>query len=576
MEEATIAGARKTAVPGAANAVSYADPAIFADASFAKYANRALPKRAAVAAGLEPYAGVWDKRHATHLLRRALFGFTQADLAKALSLTAAGCVDALLDAPETVPGLPLSTDANDPTPVGTSWTASVYDGNYNGTRQRSLQNWWMALLTGQGFSAREKMNIFWHNHLATELDVVGDPKYAWTHHLLLRKNGFGNFKDLIKQITIDAAMLNYLNGDSNTNTNPNENYGRELQELFTIGKGVEIAAGNYTNYTEEDVKAAARVLTGWRDVREPVGSEFLANKHDAKDKAFSTAFGSKVITGRSGADAGVLELNDLVDMLFAQAETAKYFCRKLYRFFIYYEIDATVEANIIAPLADQFQKANFDVKPVLATLFKSAHFHDALNQGCMIKTPLDLVSGSLRQLGIVLPDGVDPLKQYSLMAALVGEAGRMQQEIGNPPNVAGWPAFYQMPVFYELWINSDTLPRRVQYTDKLASAKGYGFYTDKSILSADVIALAKLSPKPGTADSIIDEWCALLFPITPTDVQLKYLKTVLLGALPDYEWGVEWDDYIAAPTDATKIKPVETRLRALLTAMMDMAEFQLC
>jgi hypothetical protein len=162
------------------------------------------------------------------------------------------------------------------------------------------------------------------------------------------------------------------------------------------------------------------------------------------------------------------------------------------------------------------------------------------------------------------------------MQALVGEASRMQMEPGNPPNVAGWPAFYQIPVFYEAWINSDTLPRRMQYADKLAAARGYGYYTDKSFLSADVLGLAKAVSEPGKAETIVAEWAELFFPITLTDNQLKYLKDTLLNGLPDYEWGAEWDDYIAAPTDAAKIKPVETRLRALLTAISEMAEFQLC
>jgi uncharacterized protein (DUF1800 family) len=547
------------------------------DAAFAKFANAALPKRAAVTTGLEPYVGAWDARHASHLLRRVLFGCSKADLAKALALTASTCVDTLLDVKEETVPPPISTDANDTgVTVGQTWTTVPYDGTFNGTRQRSLQNWWMALILRREFSAREKMALFWHNHLATELDVVGDPKYAYAHHLLLRKSAVGNFRDLVRQITLDPAMLQYLNGDSNTNTNPNENYGRELQELFTVGKGPEIAAGNYTNYTEEDVKAAARVLTGWRDVHDAPAAEFQEKKHDIKDKAFSSAYGNTVITGRSGPDAGTQELDDLIKMIFAQAETAKYLCRKLYRWFIHYDIDATVEANIIAPLADQLIKADFEVKPVLATLFKSAHFHDALNMGCQIKTPLDIVAGTLRQLDIPVPDGSDALKQYSLMAALVGEASRMQLEIGNPPNVAGWPAYYQTPVFYEVWINSDTLPRRVQLTDKLASAKGYGYYTDKSILSADVLAWAKTTSAPGLVNTLVPELAAPFYPIALTDTQIKYLKDVMLNGLPDYEWGVEWDDYVAAPTDATKIKPVETRLRALLGAMMQMAEFQLC
>lgn len=551
--------------------------ALARDSAFARNANAALPKRAAITAGLEAYAGTWDQRHASHLLRRTLFGFTRADLDKAMGMTSAACVDALLDVPAETLAPPITVDANDTgSAVGQSWTTAAYDGTLNGSRQRSLQDWWMALIVGQTFSLREKMVLFLNNHLATELDTVGDPKYSYGLQSLLRSHAVGNFRDLVRQVSIDPAMLKYLNGDSNTSTNPNENYGRELQELFTVGKGPEIAAGNYTNYTEEDVKAAARVLTGWRDVHDSPTSEFQEKKHDVKDKAFSAGYGNTVIAGRSGPDAGTQELDDLIAMIFAQAETAKYLCRKLYRFFIYYAIDATVEANVIAPLADQLIKGDFELKPVLATLFKSAHFHDAANLGCQIKTPLDVVAGALRQLAIPMPDATNTVKQYSLLNALVGEASRMQQEIGNPPNVAGWSAYYQDPVFYETWINSDTLPRRVQYTDKLASAKGYGYYTDKSFLSADVLALAKTTSKPGTIDTLVSELAAIFFPITLTDAQIKYLKDVMLSGVPEYEWGVEWDDYAAAPADATKIKPVESRLRALLTAMMELAEFQLC
>ncbi|MEO7425191.1 MAG: DUF1800 domain-containing protein [Fibrobacteria bacterium] len=562
--------------------------ALAADSAFAKHANTALPKRAAFTglkaglesaldAGLEPYAGAWDNRHASHLLRRTLFGFSRSDLAQALALSAGACVDALLEDPQESLPPPVSTDAKDTgAAVGDTWITAAYDGNFNGLRRRSLQNWWMALILGGKFSLREKMLLFWHNHLATELDAVGDPRYAYLHQLLLRKNVLGNFKDLVRQITVDPAMLQYLNGDSNTNTNPNENYGRELQELFTVGKGPEIAAGNYTNYTEEDVKAAARVLTGWRDVRDTPAAEFQEKKHDAKDKVFSAAYGNTVIAGRSGPDAGSLELDDLIAMIFSQAETARFLCRKLYRYFVYYAIDDSVEADIIAPLADLLIQSGFEVKPVLAALLKSAHFHAAANLGCQIKTPLEMVAGTLRRLELPLPDGSDPLKQYALMAALVGEASRMQQEIGNPPNVAGWPAYYQDPVFYEVWINSDTLPRRVQFTDKLASAKGYGYYTDKSFLSANVLAMALAANEPRTVEALIAELAGDFYPIDLTDKQLNYLKDVMLAGLPDYEWTGEWDAYMAEPADATKIKPVETRLRALFAAMMQMAEFQLC
>lgn len=545
------------------------------DSVFAKYANAALPKRAALTTGLEPFAGTWDKAHARHLLRRCLFGFTKADLDKALGLTAATCVDALLDvADETIPP-PVVVESTDSVAVGQTWITAPYDGTLNGPRGRSFQNWWMGLILGQKFSIREKMVVFWHNQLPSEIDAVGDPRASHAQNVLLRKFAVGNFKDLVRQITIDPAMLRYLNGNTNTNKNPNENYGRELQELFTVGKGPEITAGNYTNYTEEDVKAAARVLTGWRDVRDTVTAEFVDKNHDATDKAFSSAYGGTVIKGRSGTD-GTAELDDLMAMIFAQAETARYLCRKLYRFFVYYAIDAAAETNIIAPLADMLVKNGYEVKPVLAALFKSAHFHDALNIGCHIKNPLDHVVGLFRQLGASGPDGADPVKQYAYWAVLTGEAARMQMEIGNPPNVAGWPAYYQNPVFYELWINSDTLPRRVQLTDRMASAKGYTYGADKSISLVDVVALAQTTSKPGTISVLIPELADFLFPIVITDVQLAYLQNVMLSGLPDYEWAAEWDPFAAAPTDAKLRAPVENRLRALLQAMMDMAEYQLC
>jgi len=545
-------------------------------ATFAKYANSVLPKRAAISAGLEPYTGTWDKTHARHLLRRTLFGFTQNDLNKAMTLTASTAVDSLLTfADEAIPP-PVGIEAKDlAIPIGTTWTTAPYDGNFNFARNRSLQIWWMGIIAGQKFSIREKMVLFWHNQLPSEFDVVNDPRASYQQNLLLRKFAVGNFKDLIKQITINPAMLRYLNGNTNTYKNPNENYGRELQELFTIGKGVEIAAGNYTNYTEDDVKAAARVLTGWDDIRDTEAAEFVVKNHDTTDKIFSAAYGNTVIKGRVGTD-GALEVDDLVSMIFAQTETAKYLCRKLYRYFVYYVIDDTVEKNIIAPMADLLKASAFEVKPVLAALLKSAHFHDALNMGCMIKNPLDLTVGLFRQLEAAKPVTTDPVKQYAFWAIMHDEAARMQMEIGNPPNVAGWPAYYQTPVFYELWINSDTLPRRAQLTDRMASAKGYAYAVDRTISSVDVIGLAQRTSAPETISILIAELADFLLPITLTAVQLNYLNDVMLGSLPDYEWAAEWNPFVASPTTATLKTPVENKLRALFTAIMELSEFQLC
>jgi hypothetical protein len=148
-------------------------------------------------------------------------------------------------------------------------------------------------------------------------------------------------------------------------------------------------------------------------------------------------------------------------------------------------------------------------------------------------------------------------------------------ELFMPPNVAGWPAFYQAPVFYQSWISSDSLPKRVQFTDTAASAKG--FKTAAFGVITDVTALAKrAAADPGDLATLLNGLAALLFPITPTQKQQDYLKEALLGGLPDYEWRQEWTTYMNAPTDPNSRLAVETRLRALITAMMEMAEFQLC
>ena len=559
---ATVSGSAETAIPAGA------------DANFNRFANAVLPKRAAVAAGVEPFAGPWNKTQALHLLRRTLFGLTQADVDKAMSLNASTAVDALLDLPAEAPPPPVVVSAAElAIPVGQTWIDAVYDGNLNGERGRSLQHWWMGLLLNQGFSIREKMTLFWHNHFAAELREVGDAHMMHIELAMLRANALGNFKDLVKKITLDPAMLRYLNGNTNTKANPNENYGRELQELFTIGKGPEISAGNYTNYTEEDVKAAARVLTGWRDLRDTRTAEFRANQHDTANKTFSSAYGGTVITGRTGAD-GAAEVDDLITLIFAQAETARYICRKLYRWFVYYAIDAATEKNVIEPMADLLRKSNWDVKPVVALLLKSAHFHDALNLGCFIKTPLDLVVGTLRTLGAVLPDATDVVKQYAMWKGIEAQSAAMLMELTMPPNVAGWPAYYQDPMFYQTWISSDTLPRRVQFTDKCVATKG--FQVGAQYAASDVVAFAKRMAKPGELVPFLTELSDLLFPIPLTAKQIEYLQGILLDGAPMYEWGDEWGAHVDAPDDKAKRAVVETRLRALLRSMMAMAEYQLC
>ncbi len=545
----------------------------FAKQSTNAAANQVLPKRAAISAGLESYTGAWGADQASHLLRRALFGFKKTDLTNALNQNIGNCVDALLTFTDVPPTPPLATDIKETqVAIGQTWVTAPYDGAINFLRTQSLRSWWLGLLLNQDFSLREKMTLFWHNHFPSDGGTVTDARYLYKQNALFRKNAVGNFKNLVKEITLDPAMLVYLNGNRNTKSSPNENLGREIQELFTIGKGLEVEAGNYTTYTEADVKAAARVLTGYKDDRVTISYTFTDKNHDQTAKVFSAAYGDAVVAGRLATD-GINEIDDLLNIIFAQKATAKYICRKIYRYFVYYVIDATTENNVISPMADLLIANQFEIKPVLAVLFKSAHFYDSLNMGCFIKTPLDIVIGSLRSFNVTLPGTAVLATEYGVYNSVSNLSTAMQQELFEPPNVAGWPAYYQDPVFYEAWLNADTLPKRMQYTDTLAKATGYKF--SNFVLSIDPFALALSTSKPSDINILLQELMTKLYPIALGDVQKASLKESLSQGLPDYTWAQQWQAYIDSPIAANKT-PVETRLRTLLKAMMNMAEYQLC
>jgi uncharacterized protein (DUF1800 family) len=535
-----------------------------------EFANRALPVVPRSSAGLEPYTGTWGPTQVSHLLRRTMFGARPQDVATASGMSVSDLVDLLLTEPA-APDPPINTNINDTgSVVGTTWI-NAPTSTSNASRHNSMRAWWVDQMLTQGMSLREKMTLFWHNHFATETAVVSDARVSYRTNALLRQHALGNFKVLTGEVTVDCGMLKYLNGNTNTASNPNENYARELQELFTIGKGPEIAPENYTNYTEQDVQQAARVLSGWRDDKTTFTGYFTAGRHDSGDKQFSSAYGNTVITGQTGT-AGANEVDDLLDMIFLQNETARYICRKLYRWFVYYVIDSAAEANVITPMADIFRSNNYDIKPALAALLKSAHFFDPVNFGCMIKSPIDLTVGTARAFSVAYPDTSNLTSWQNHRKYLHDQSTTMQQQIGDPPNVAGWPAYYQDPLFYEMWINSDTLANRTEFTDIL-SGTGYTRNGFKQII--DPVAFANLTSAPALPDTLINEWAGFLYAFDITPAQKAFLKEALLPGLPDYEWTIEWTDYVNDPTDPGKTAAITTKLRELLGVMLAMPEYQL-
>ena len=357
--------------------------------------------------GLNPYTGAWGDEELLHLLRRTMFGACRADQQYFRGRTMDQVVDELSNPNAPAPTPPIKEYAN-PTTVGVNVDTAVLQGstwvnniNSDGTiqslRRASYKKWLTGNLINQDRSIREKMILFWTDHFGNEATDVGNGNWIYSQHQLIRQHSLGNFKNLIRDITLDVAMLRYLNGYLNNATAPDENYARELMELFTLGNGPD------SRYTETDVKEAAKVLTGWTINGTTYQPVFTPTRHSSANKTFSSFFNNTVITGRTGATAGMLELDDLHNMIFAQQEVAKFIARRVYRWFVYYQIDADAERNVITPLADIFRRGGYEIKPMLSALLKSEHFYDKINRGCYIKSPADHVIGSLREMNVVFP-----------------------------------------------------------------------------------------------------------------------------------------------------------------------------
>jgi uncharacterized protein (DUF1800 family) len=520
--------------------------------------------------GLFPYSPPFGNAEISHLLRRVLFGVKLTDISKVKGKTLDEVLNFLLTSDPT-PDPPVnnynSTTYTDPVvPLGQSWVTAPNDGNNTGARNSSFKSWWAGLMLNQNTSIHEKMVLFWHNHFATETIDINDARYSYKHNALLRKFALGNFKSLVKEITLDPGMLRYLNGYLNNKTSPDENYARELQELFTLGKGPK------SNYTENDVKQAAKVLTGYTVNATSISSGFDSTKHDTGNKQFSSFYNNTVITGKTGA-AGANELDELINMIFQQPETALYICRRLYRFFVYYEIDESTETNVIAPLATLFRSSNYEIKPVLKALFSSEHFYDPVNRACMIKGPVDYCIGLCRAFNVVFPPSTDTVNHYYMHDYIRTQASNMQQNLGDPPSVAGWAAYYQEPQFHELWINADTLPRRSQFSDTMI---GNGYTRNGKNITIDILSFIDSLSNPADPNILISDSLSIIYAIDISKEVKDFLKSILLsGQSTDSYWTAAWVTYKANVTNTANRTIVSTRLKSMFKYLMNLSEYQL-
>ena len=526
-----------------------------------------------VSLSMAPYTGPWTKEEAGHLLRRTMFGPTNQQILDAETNGMATTVTALLQLPAIADPVAFHPDETIAS-FGTTWVNSVYPSNavdaqtVETARVMSLGAWAMNRLNTEQLTIAEKMCLFWQNHFAATATL--DSRCTYDYHVLIRTHALGNFRQFVKDMTINPNMLLFLNGATNTLYSPNENYARELLELFTIGKGPQLGPGDYTNYKEEDVAAVAKVMTGYlvdglrSDTLTDVTSTFTGILHDTSTKTLSSHFG-----GVSIPDNGANEYADCIDIIFQQDEVANFICRKLYRYFVNYDLTSTVETTVIAEMANTLIANNYEILPVLTELLSSEHFYDISVRGALIKGPLDMLYSMLN--GTESVPAFDIATDNEMQLNIYWLADTMGQAYASPPSVAGWPAYYQEPSFSKLWVNATSLKTRFDVSSWMTLFGGIP--VNGNVWEINALTFLDNLSAPADAPTVIDDMCDVFTPKDVDVVQKLILKAILTNSLPDFEWTLQYNEYIANPGNSTYSDPVKLRVQLVLARLFQMPEF---
>jgi len=368
----------------------------------------------------------WNARRVAHLYRRLGFGATLQQIQQGLLMSPSDLVDSLLE-----PAADLG--APDP-PFWSGYTSDDYAADPDSvfTHRDLLRRQWFNNMLGEGIQS--KMALFWHNHFVTSINVVGCNAYLWDYFSMLHEFALGNFRTFAREMGKNPAMLVYLNGNQNVAGSPNENYARELMELFTMGES--------NGYTQADIVELARALTGWQaNMYACTPPYYDPAKHDNNPK---TIFGQT-------SNFTFTTAHNLIFSVRAD-QVSRFIMGKVYKNFVYQGADPL----IVNQLASQFKSGNWELLPVLKTLFKSEHFFDDRVMNARIKNPLESMIPMLKMAGadaISIPD--------TWWNAIGYWSYQIGQEVLNPPNVAGWPG-------YHAWINESTLTARWNFSSSVA------------------------------------------------------------------------------------------------------------
>lgn len=576
---------------------------------------------------LASYTNVLGRKSAAHLLRRATFGATKEEIDHFSALTPSQALAELFQS-TTEPEPPVLPGAT------TSWMSMAPNSSEDdGLQQSYMIRWWLGQMlhtrvdpsVRMAFSTREKVTFFIHTHFTTIQQTVSNSRSLYFQNVLFRKYALDgvsdpliNFKELTKKICVDNAMLALLDGRLNVKGNPNENFARELFELYTIGKGLSGQVpdtgtpGDYFYFTEQDIRAAAMVLSGYDvddtfTVIDPdtglprgkikAGSGGTPTQHDNSAKTFSSRMGNTIVTpdplllnGTLPTEASMLdEISQLIEMIYAQPETAKNICRKIFRFYVYHEVTPQVESSVISEMVNTFVANNYKIEPVIRELLASQVFYDSGDTsvdndsfGAIIKSPVELICGTLNFFEYVMPDYItEATTFYEQTDGLLRVMSEQGMNLMNPYDVAGYEAYYQYPLFNRHWINTNALTRRYKfiYDTMTVDNDSFGAVTI-DLLNYYSLRFASVASDP---DQLIGEVASYLLPqynegseITPERLgwfRLQFLRLgdVLNQPQPAF-WQFSWSNRDTIPASGTDARGM---LQDKINAMLQSPEYQL-
>ena len=461
----------------------------------------------------------WNLQKSLHLTRRTILGASFQEQQSLLDSSPSEVVDYIMDQG-------LNKGLSDP-PIWAYWGLNDYE-DLNSEYIDQILEWATVWLKGIGSkNLRNHLSFFWHNHFVARLDDYNCPSWMYQYHRVLEKNALGNLKEFVREIGITPAMLVFLNGAQSTKADPNENYARELYELFTLGVD--------NGYTQQDIEETARALTGYNLLQDEEYCNqilFTPFTHDNEEK---TIFGQ---TGNWGYD-------DVIDILFEENGPliAKHICDKLYKYFV--NPDPSIE--IIEQMADIMVFNDYEIEPVLRTLFKSQHFFDEANIGVFIPGHIELFLTTANELNCPISD-----EDYLTILTYSSEIG---QYMFNPVDVAGWQGNRN-------WISTNVLTLRWNFLTYIIYSK---FENEPDLLRDFAIELTQDSNDPRIIAT------AILNYFLPKGVQFEndidnavvYLKSEIPeNYFQDGSWSLHWD---TAPAQLT----------LLLFYIVNLPEFQL-